>query len=190
MLQTEVTYLQPNIDKHTVDTVDIHDWKLAQGSNNAPTRTLTKKRFWILSLSMLEYHDHTNCDGSDSTNHQKWMPECPSIQISCCLRICRWRRFMLVSCCVPVDSSIRNVNGWIPQKLFSSVTRTHSFVLFRIHLKTPDWEHKSICRLTFVPCMRAKLTVAIRSLSVARGTRSPLSSAYYEAIIPLVSVSI
>jgi hypothetical protein len=60
---------------------------------------------------------------------------------------------MLVSCCVPVDSSIRNVNG-------------------------------------FVPCMRAKLTVAIRSLSVARGTRSPLSSAYYEAIIPLVSVSI
>lgn len=36
MLQTEVSYLQPNIDKHTVDTVDIHDWKLAQGSNNAP----------------------------------------------------------------------------------------------------------------------------------------------------------
>jgi hypothetical protein len=58
---------------------------------------------------------------------------------------------MLVSCCVPVDSSICNVNGWIPQKLSSSVTRTHSFVVFRIHHKTPYWAHKSTCRLTFVP---------------------------------------
>jgi hypothetical protein len=45
---------------------------------------------------------------------------------------------MLVSSCVPVDSSICNVNGWIPPKLSSSVTRTHSFVVFRIHHKTPD----------------------------------------------------